>query len=130
MSAANARAQKPEHQLINMILPVLCGFIGTLCFGIFCGNTERYHWMLPMVMTDLQQYGFVSSNVIATSYAIECFPDLAPSIVIVTGAYRNIVGFGASYGVVEFVTNAGFEGCFGTYAGISGILGLAGIPFT
>lgn len=107
----------------------MLGFIGTLCYGAFSAQPERYHWMALLAMMTLQWFSFFSINVISTTYAIECFPDLAGVMVVTAGAYRNIVGFGLTYGVSNFVNAVGYFGCFGTYTGILGGLGLAGFFF-
>ncbi len=75
------------------------------------------------------QYGSLCINVISTTYAIECYPDLAAAMTIAIGAYRNIVGFCITYGAQSFVNNTGFAATFGTFAAIAGFFGLCGIPF-
>lgn len=112
-----------------MIIPFVVGFVGCLCFDIFCSNPEKHHWILPLLMMGFLFFALISSNVITMTYAIECFPDLAPPMVIIVGACRNIVGFGISYGVDSFVARAGYDGAFGTYAGIMGLLGIFGVYF-
>ncbi|KAL2831861.1 hypothetical protein BJY01DRAFT_254146 [Aspergillus pseudoustus] len=76
-----------------------------------------------------QFFASTSINIISTTYTIECYPDLAGVMVIVCGAYRNIIGFGLSYGAQGFMNAVGVMGCFGTYAGILGGLGVVGIFF-
>jgi hypothetical protein len=106
----------------------MLGFIGTLCFGICCEDPAKYPWILPMVMTAFQFLAVMGVNVVTATYAIECFPDLAAPMVIIVGAYRNIVGFGLTYSVNSFIDAAGYAGCFGTYAGVLAFLCLLGIP--
>ncbi|KAL3259631.1 hypothetical protein ABHI18_005227 [Aspergillus niger] len=127
--ARRKKVHLPEHQLTNLILPVVVGFIGTIGYGIVAARPDKYHWMVLLVMMAFQFFASTSINVLSTTYAIECFPDLAGVMVIVCGAYRNIVGFGLTYGAQSFMNAAGALGCFGTYAGILGGLGLAGIFF-
>ncbi|KAH6698477.1 major facilitator superfamily domain-containing protein [Leptodontidium sp. MPI-SDFR-AT-0119] len=129
MATRNGGIHEPEHQLVNMILPFIVGFLGTVCFGIVCSNPEKYHWILPLLFMGFMFFSLIATNVITTTYAIGCFPDLAPSMVIIVGSYRNIIGFGISYGVDSFVAKAGYNGAFGTYAGIMGLLGLTSFYF-
>ncbi|KAH8586911.1 major facilitator superfamily domain-containing protein [Bisporella sp. PMI_857] len=129
MAKRNNGQHKPEHQLVNLVLPAILGFIGTICYGAFATHPEQYHWAALLAMMTFQYFCFFSINVISTTYVIECFPDLAGVMVVAAGAYRNIVGFGLTYGVQDFVAAAGYLGCFGTYAGIQGLLGIAGIFF-
>lgn len=82
-----------------------------------------------LVMMAFQFFASTSINIISTTYSIECYPDLAGVMVIVCGAYRNIVGFGLTYGAQSFIDIAGPLGCFGTYAGLQGGLGLIGLFF-
>lgn len=126
--AANP-SSKPEHTLICLVLPLVCGAIGTLCFGISAGNPEHYHWAVPMTMTGLQYFGVNSVNVVSMTYAIECYPDLAEPVAIVIGACRNIIGFALIYGVDGFVASVGLEACFGTYAALIAGFFLLGWPF-
>jgi hypothetical protein len=120
---------KPEHQLLNLILPVVIGFIGTLCYGVAAANPDRYHWIFLLAMMSCQFFASTAINIISTTYTIECYPDLAGVMVIVCGAYRNIIGFGLTYGAQPFMEAVGALRCFGTYAGILGGLGLVGIFF-
>lgn len=82
-----------------------------------------------MTMTGLQYFGVNSVNVVSLTYAIECYPELAEPVVIIIGAFRNIVGFGLSYGVNGFVAAVGYKVCFGVYAALIGGFFLAGSPF-
>ncbi|KAL1887283.1 hypothetical protein Sste5346_010314 [Sporothrix stenoceras] len=114
LAKRNNGQHKPEHQILNLAIPLVFSFLGTLLFGIFAGQPEKYHWSLPLLMTGFQFFALLSTNVTTTTYAIECFPDLAATMVIIVGAYRNIVGFGISYGAQAFVDRVGFQHCFGT----------------
>lgn len=76
-----------------------------------------------------QFFASTAINIISTTYSIECYPDLAAVMVIVCGAYRNIVGFGITYGANSFIQSAGPLGCFGTYAGLQAFFGLVGAFF-
>ncbi|OJI96471.1 hypothetical protein ASPVEDRAFT_78240 [Aspergillus versicolor CBS 583.65] len=127
--AKKKRVHLPEHQLINLILPVVVGLIGTIGYGVVAARPDKYHWMVLLAMMTFQFFASSSINILSTTYAIECYPDLAGVMVIVCGAYRNIVGFGLTYGAQGFINAAGALGCFGTYAGILGVLGLSGILF-
>ncbi|KAL2826746.1 major facilitator superfamily domain-containing protein [Aspergillus pseudoustus] len=129
LAKRNNGIHEPEHTLVCLVLPMVSGVVGTLCFGIFVDNPEKYHWMLPMTMTGLQYFGVNSVNVVSVTYAIECYPELAEPVVIIIGAYRNIVGFGLTYGVNGFVGAVGYKACFGAYAALTAGFFLMGLPF-
>ncbi|CAK7228826.1 hypothetical protein SBRCBS47491_007042 [Sporothrix bragantina] len=128
LARRNNGQHTPEHQILNLAFPLVCSFLGTLLFGVFAGQPEQYHWSLPLLMTGFQFFALLSTNVTTTTYAIECFPDLAATMVIIVGAYRNIVGFGITYGAQAFVDRVGFQHCFGTYAAIVAFFSLFSIP--
>lgn len=120
---------QPEDQLVNMVVPLVIGFIGVVCYGIMASNPNGYHWITVLVVAGFQFFSSLAVFVASTTYAIECFPDLASPILITVGAYRNIIGFGLIQGSNAFVAKAGFGGCFGTYAGLVGFVGIVGIIF-
>ena len=105
------------------------GIVGTLGYGILASDPQKYHWAAVLVMAGFQFFTSLAAFIASTTYAIECFPDLAAPIIITVGAYRNIIGFGLVYGSTAFVEHAGYKGCFGGYAGIMGLLSVFGVFF-
>lgn len=55
-------------------------------------------------------------------------PARAGPILVVITALRGFVSFGTSYGVARFIETDGYDGTFGTYAGLTALFGLFGIP--
>lgn len=49
-------------------------------------------------------------------------------MLVVICALRGFISFGTSYGVADFIASSGYDGSFGTYAGLTALLGLVGIP--
>lgn len=73
-------------------------------------------------------FAFVGANIAAITYLLDSYPARAGPVLVVIGAFRGIVSFGASYGVAKFIDNAGYDRAFGGYAGLTALLGLLATP--
>ena len=72
-------------------------------------------------------FAFVGANIAAITYLLDSYPTRAAPVLVVITAFRGFISFGTSYGVAIFIENHGYDGCFGTYAGLTGGIGLFGI---
>ncbi|KAI9741312.1 MAG: hypothetical protein M1834_003029 [Cirrosporium novae-zelandiae] len=119
---------EPEHQLGNLVIPIVVGFIGTLVFGVACESPEKYHWMVSLAMIGFIQLGFLATNIILLVYSMSCFPDMSGSIAAVVGGTRYMISF-AVCGIVTESLNARGYGCsFGIYATVLAGIALIGLP--
>ncbi|KAF1808142.1 MFS general substrate transporter [Eremomyces bilateralis CBS 781.70] len=128
LTKRNNGLREPEHQLINLVLPIIATIVGNVWFGDIGEHPEKYHWIWFFVSNAILGFGFISINSVASVYAIECYPNMAGSLLVVVSALRNIISFGISFGVYGFIDLQGFIGTFGILGGVSGAIGLGIIP--
>lgn len=118
----------PEDTLIQLILPYFVGAIGIIIFDITANDPENYSsWGIIMGWT-LFEFSFIVVLIITTHFGSEAFPkNPGPALVMVIGM-KNIISFGASFGIIPLVHTfnylTAFMILFGVYAGIF----LLGIP--
>ena len=77
LTKRNHGVREPEHQLANLILPIIASAVGLVWFGHIGEYPEKYHWMAFYVNNAVGAYGFMAINSVASVYAIECYPNLA-----------------------------------------------------
>lgn len=77
LTRRNGGVREPEHQLINLIPPILMSVVGLIWFGDVGEHTEKYHWIWFFVSNTFIGFGFLSINAVASVYAIECYPSMA-----------------------------------------------------
>ena len=121
----NNGVHKPEHRLLLLILPGFLAFGSLLLYGF---TTTGATWWGPYCGWTLYQITFVTVLIISTTFAAEAWPrNPGPAIVMVVGT-KNIVSFGASYGLTPMVNEHGYPWAMGILAGILGAIFLLGIP--
>jgi len=118
---AKKRGQRdPEFQALNLIIPTVVGFIGTIIFGVSGNNPEKFGW--PVFLTGLGfiAFGFLGTNTIGIVYVLECYPHLAGPALINIGSFRSIIAFLLTFDVSEWIAGMGYLKTFGIYAGVMG----------
>lgn len=81
-AAKKRGSREPENQLINLILPVVAGLIGSILFGVAGNNPSEYHWMVLLLGLAFMAFGFLGANSVGAVYVLECYPHLAgPALV-------------------------------------------------
>ncbi|THX22408.1 MFS general substrate transporter [Aureobasidium pullulans] len=118
----------PEDTLVQLILPFFVGAIGIIIFAVTANAPESHSsWGIIMGWT-LYEFAFIVVLITTTHFGSEAFPkNPGPALVVVIGV-KNIVSFGASFGIVPMVHAfnylTAFMILFGIYVGIF----LLGIP--
>ncbi|KAG9668430.1 MFS general substrate transporter, partial [Aureobasidium melanogenum] len=118
----------PEDTLIQLILPFIVGAIGIIIFAVTANDPQNHSsWGIIMGWT-LYEFGFIIVLITTTHFGSEAFPkNPGPALVVVIGS-KNIISFGASFGIVPMVHAynylTAFMILFGIYVGIF----LLGIP--
>jgi len=125
---ANAVARRrgariPENQLINLILPAICGVIGSLLFGLSAEEPEKYHWSVFVMSLGFMAFGFLGTSSIGTVYVLECYPHLAGPALVSIASFRFIIAFLLTLFAVDWVLALGYLRTFLIYTGlISGFM--------
>jgi MFS family permease len=118
----------PEDTLIQLMFPFLVGMIGIIIFGVTANAPESHSWWGIIMGWTLYEFSFIVVLIVTTQFGSEAYPkNPGPALVVVIGV-KNIVSFGASFGIVPMVHAfnylTAFMILFGIYAGIF----MLGIP--
>lgn len=126
LAKRNNGIHKPEHRLIMLIIPGFLGVGSLLLYGFTASGEQT--WWGPYIGWTLFQIVFVTVLIVSTTFAAEAWPkNPGPAIVVVVGS-KNIISFGATYGITPMVTEHGYAWALGVLAGIFGAIFLLGIP--
>ena len=124
----NGGIHEPENRLLLLWLPVSVGVIAAVIYGQAGAHPEKFHWFAIAWAYGAYYFAFLGSNIAAITYLLDSYPARAAPVLVVITSMRGFVSFGASYGIARFVENAGYDGSFGGYAGLTAVLGLLGVP--
>lgn len=124
----NGGVHEPEARFLLLWIPIVIAVISAVIYGLAAQSPERYHWFAIVFSYGGYYFGFVGANIAGITYLLDSYPARSGPVLVVITALRGFVSFGTSYGVATFIENAGYDGSFGTYAGITALLGLLGIP--
>lgn len=124
----NGGVHEPENRLLLLWIPLLVGVLASTLYGQAAQNPGKYHWFIFVWTNAAYYFAFVGSNIAAITYLLDAYPARAGPILVVITAFRGFVSFGTSYGVAKFIETSGYDGSFGTYAGLTALFGLLGIP--
>ena len=89
----------PENQLLNLILPTVCGLVGAIVFGVSGENPEDYSWALFLFSLALMAFGFLGANTVGAVYVLECYPHLAGPALVNIASFRCLIAFILSFKV-------------------------------
>lgn len=126
LAKRNHGVHKPEHLLVMLIFPAVLGIGSLILYGYTAGG--GYSWWGPFMGWTLFQVVFVTVLIITTAFAAEAWPkNPGPAMVVVIGS-KNLISFGATYGLTPMVSLHGYRWAFGVLAGILGAIMLLGLP--
>lgn len=107
---------EPESRLYLLVLPALITGGGCLLFGF--GVQQTLHWTSLFFGYGMVSFALTAVPTITMAYVSDCLlPVNADALMLVNGT-KNVVAFGFLYGIVPWVTEAGYAACFGAQAGI------------
>ncbi|OAG03860.1 MFS general substrate transporter [Paraphaeosphaeria sporulosa] len=124
----NGGVHEPENRLLLLGIPISVGVIAAVIYGQAGAHPEKYHWFAIVFANAGYYFAFVGANIAAITYLLDSYPARAGPVLVVITAFRGFVSFGVSYGVAKFIDDAGYDGSFGTYGGLTALFGLLGIP--
>lgn len=124
----NNGIHEPEARIIPLFIPIVVGILSAVFYGEAATHPERYHWFAIAFAYAGYTFCFIGANIVGITFLLDAYPARSGPVLIVICALRGFISFGTSYGVSEFITTAGYDGAFGTYAGLTAMFGLIGIP--
>lgn len=126
LAKRNDSVHKPKHRLLMLIPPGFLGVGSLLLYGFTAGSGST--WWGPYLGWTLFQIVFVVVLIMSTTFAAEAWPkNPGPAIVVIVGS-KQLILFGATYGLTPMVTEHGYAWALGVLAGIFGAIFLLGIP--
>ncbi|TKA68422.1 hypothetical protein B0A49_08384 [Cryomyces minteri] len=112
----NGGVFQPESRLTLLVIPTLLVPTGCLVFGY--GVQEALSWTSLFFGYGMVAVGLTAVPSITMTYVSDCYLPVAPDALLLVNGLKNIVAFGFLYGVVPWVTKAGYVNTFGTQAGV------------
>ena len=123
----NNGIHEPENRLILLIIPLAVGIVALLLYGFTAQYPSRIGWGALIFAVPADFFSFMGCNITTITYLLDSYPTQAAPLLILITAIRGFVGFGVSYDIVGFVNKAGYDGAFGTFAGLNFIFAILGI---
>ncbi|KAL4905551.1 hypothetical protein BDW74DRAFT_177920 [Aspergillus multicolor] len=124
----NNGLHEPETRIISLIIPIIVGTFTAVLYGQAGQHPDDYHWFIYAWAVAAYYFCFVGANIVAITYLLDSYPARAGPLLVIICAFRGIISFGTSYGTATFVETHGYDGAFGTFAGLTAGLGLLGVP--
>ncbi|KAF1955747.1 MFS general substrate transporter [Byssothecium circinans] len=124
----NGGVHEPENRLLLLWIPLAVGILAAVLYGQAAEHPFKYHSFVYVFANAGYYFAFVGANIAAITYLLDSYPARSGPVLVVITAFRGFISFGVSYGVAKFIDTAGYDGSFGTYAGLTGLFGLLGIP--
>ena len=124
----NGGIHEPETRLIPLAIPIVVGVFTAVLYGQGAAHPEKYHWFVYVWALAAYYFAFVGANIVAITYLLDAYPARSGPILVVICAFRGIISFGVTYGIAPFIANAGYDGAFNTFAGLTAAFGLLAIP--
>lgn len=123
----NGGIHEPEIRIIPLIIPVIVGTFTAALYGAGAEHPYQYHWFVYVWAVAGYYFCFVGANIVAITYLLDSYPARAGPLLIIVCAFRGFISFGTSYGTAPFISSHGYDGAFGTFAALTGGLGLLGV---
>ncbi|KAI7463353.1 MFS general substrate transporter, partial [Hortaea werneckii] len=124
----NGGVHEPENRLLLLWLPIIVGVISATIYGQAAQHPDQYHWFAIAFAYAAYYFCFLGANIGGITYLLDSYPARSAPVLVVICAFRGFVSFGTSYGVTNFIETSGYDGSFGTYAGLTALFGLLGLP--
>ncbi|KAF3031576.1 hypothetical protein E8E12_000958 [Didymella heteroderae] len=124
----NGGVHEPESRLLPLFIPILVGIGSAVIYGQAGQFPENFHWFAIVFAYAGYYFCFIGANIVGITYLLDSYPARAGPMLVVITAFRGFVSFGTSYGVAKFIETHGYNGSFGTYAGLTALLGAMAIP--
>lgn len=112
----NGGVYEPEYRLLGMIPALLTG-VGLMVFGYMTEN--HYSFYATATFHGMDLFGICCAAIAASAYAIDAFRDMSSEIFISGMVFKNLLFYGFSYFVNDWVTEAGPELVFYVFGAIS-----------
>ncbi|KAK5744816.1 hypothetical protein LTR17_001893 [Elasticomyces elasticus] len=118
----------PEDILAVLIVPTIVSAVGIIVFAVTAMWPETHSsWGIIMGWT-LLEFGFLVAIITTTHFASEAYPSNPGSALVMVIGVKNVVSFGAAYGLTPMVTKFGYLDAFMILFAIFAFIFLMGVP--
>lgn len=114
----------PENQLINLILPTVCGLLGSILFAVAGDKPSEYPYEVFLFGLGLMAFGFLGANAVGAVYVLEVYPHLAGPSLVNIASFRCIIAFCLTFKVSDWIEDDGYLVSFMIYVAIMGFFAL------
>ncbi|KAK5112425.1 hypothetical protein LTR85_011534 [Meristemomyces frigidus] len=125
-SKKNAGVFQPETRLHLLFIPAVIVPAGCLAFGY--GVADSLNWTSLFFGYGMVALGLTAVPVATITYVSDSYLPVNADALLLVNGLKNIVAFGFLYGVLPWVTEAGYVKVYGTQAGIYVLVMLLAIP--
>ncbi|KAI1342296.1 major facilitator superfamily domain-containing protein [Xylariaceae sp. FL0016] len=128
LAKRNGGVHRPEHHLVHLIIPYITGAIGIIVFGVVANSPQDYSAWGLVVAWGIYEFSFTCILITTTTFAAEVFPENPGAAMVPVVGGKNIIAFGAAYGLIPMLHIYSYIKAFMILFGIfTGIFAL-GIP--
>jgi MFS family permease len=121
----NNGSREPEHHLLNVVVPFVCGIAGCFIFG-YAGQ-NNVHWAVLLFGSFLIIFAFLTILSVVNVFIVESYPMWAGPVLVNVSSLRIIIAFFLSSEATAWVAEKGFLNTFALYAEVMIVVSL-GIP--
>ncbi|PVH79736.1 MFS general substrate transporter [Cadophora sp. DSE1049] len=128
LARRNGGVHKPEHHLVHLILPCITGAMGIIAIAETANAPQKHSVWGLLVGWAIYQFSFVCILITTTAFAAEVIPGSPGAAMVIVVGGKNVISFGASYGLTPMLQIYSYLTAFMILLGIYlGIFAL-GIP--
>ncbi|TKX22884.1 MFS transporter-like protein 81 [Elsinoe australis] len=118
----------PEDTLVQLVPVFFIGLVGVVIYGVTANQPQKYSWWGIVMGWTFYQTANTVILINTTQFAAEAYPkNPGPALTIVIGV-KNIVSFGASYGIIPMVVSFNYLTAYMILLAFYIVIFLLGIP--
>ncbi|KAK4539201.1 hypothetical protein LTR36_001159 [Oleoguttula mirabilis] len=123
----NGGIREPEFRLPAISIGLVTTPLALVLYGV--GIQHKLHWMCPTVGLGLLNFSIAQATNVSLVYVIDAYRPIAGEAVVSQLAFKACFGFLLSFYTNPWIAGMGYQGAFGTMAGIAAAVLLCWIPF-
>lgn len=122
----NKGIYEPEFRLFPMVISFVFTVAGLALYGH--GLQQYWNPAVTSVFLGIMLFGILVGFISSSAYALDAFRGLSDEIFVMSMMFKNLIFYGTSRYVNNWIAGGGPMQMFGTFAGISAFLILLGVP--
>lgn len=110
LARRNRGWREPEYRLWAFIPGAVIMPAGLMLYGV--GAAAGLPWIVPVFGMGMIGFGLSIGGTVAISYIIDSYRDIDGEAVTTVIMIRNIIGFGVTFGIQQWIEGMGLRNCF------------------